>query len=177
MACVSEWTCADWGTDHVFTSCSCTSGKKGTDALESALHVDLKYHESSLLLTGSSGGLQVSSNSCTALNRTLMSSSWRSEGYELSRWSGSDPAQSSFSEAEMDMASSPSSWPKDTNSSMLEGGRKQSLGKETGEWGNRWVRRHGKTPPGEGGPTSWRQWAPPRIGREPYRGGPGAHGR
>ncbi len=45
MACVLEWTHADWGTDHVFTSCSCTSGKKGTDALESALHVDLKYHE------------------------------------------------------------------------------------------------------------------------------------
>ncbi len=40
---------------------------------------------------------------------------------------------------------------------MLEGGRKQSSGKETGEWGDRWVRRRGKTvlpPPGEGGPTS-----------------------
>ncbi len=47
---------------------------------------------------------------------------------------GSDPAQSSLSEAEMDMESSPSSWPKDTNSSMLAGGRKQSSGKETGEW-------------------------------------------
>ncbi len=36
-------------------------------------------------------------------------------------------------------------------------GRKQSLGKETGEWGDRWVRRRGKTalpPPGGGGPTS-----------------------
>ncbi len=36
-------------------------------------------------------------------------------------------------------------------------GRKQSSGKETGEWGDRWVRRHGKAalpPPGEGGPTS-----------------------
>ncbi len=83
MACVLEWMRADWGADHVFTSCSYTSGKKGTDALESALRVDLKYHESSLLLTGSSGGLQVSSNSCTALDRTLMSSSWRSEGSEL----------------------------------------------------------------------------------------------
>ncbi len=41
----------------------------------------------------------------------------------------------------MDMASSPSSWPKDTNSSMLEGGQKQSSGKETGQWGDRWVRR------------------------------------
>ncbi len=46
MACVLEWTLADWGADHVFTSCSCTSWKKGTDALESALRVDLKYHES-----------------------------------------------------------------------------------------------------------------------------------
>ncbi len=57
----------------------------------------------------------------------------------------------------MDMASSSSSWPKDTNPSMLEGGRKQSSGKEIGEWGDRWVRRHGKMalpPPGEGGPTS-----------------------
>ncbi len=44
MACVVEWTRADWGADHVFTSCSCTSGKKGTDALESTFHVDLKYH-------------------------------------------------------------------------------------------------------------------------------------
>ncbi len=54
----------------------------------------------------------------------------------------------------MDMASSPSSWPKDTNSSMLEGERKQSSGKETGEWGDRWVRWRGKTvppPPGEPG--------------------------
>ncbi len=136
-----------------------TSGKKGTDVLESALRVDLKYHESSLLLTGSSGGFQVSSNSCTALDRTLMSSSWRPEGSELPNCSGSDPGQSSFSEAEMDMASSPSSWPKATNPSILEGGRKQSSGKEIGEWGDRWVRRHGKTalpPPGEGGLTSGR---------------------
>ncbi len=83
-----------------------------------------------------------------------MSSSWRPEGSELPSCSGSDPAQPSFSEAEMDMASSPSSWPKATNPSILEGGRKQSLGKEIGECGDRWVRRHGKTalpPPGEGG--------------------------
>ncbi len=48
-------------------------------------------------------------------------------------------------------------------------GRKQSLGKETGEWGDRWVRLRGKTalpPPG----------APPRIGREPYRSGPRTRG-
>ncbi len=70
--------------------------------LESALRVDLKYHESSLLLTGSSGGFQVSSNSCTAFDRTLMSSSWRPEDSELPDCSGSDPAHSSFSEAEMD---------------------------------------------------------------------------
>ncbi len=115
--------------------------------------MDLKYHESSLLLTGSSGGFQVSSNSCTALDRTLMSSSWRPEGSELPSCSGSDPAQPSFSEAEMDMASSPSSWPKATNPSILEGGRKQSSGKEIGECGDRWVRRHGKTalPPQERG--------------------------
>ncbi len=157
MACVLEWTRADWGADHVFTNCSWTSGKKGTDVLASALRVDLKYHESSLLLTGSSGGFQVSSNSCTAFERTLMSSSWRPEGSELPSCSGSDPAQPSFSEAEMDMASSPSSWPKATNPSILEGGRKQSSGKEIGECGDRWVRRHGKTalpPPGEGGLTS-----------------------
>ncbi len=157
MACVLEWTRADWGADHVFTSCSWTSGKKGTDVLASALRVDLKYHESSLLLTGSSGGFQVSSNSCTAFDRTLMSSSWRPEGSELPSCSGSDPAQPSFSEAEMDMASSPSSWPKATNPSILEGGRKQSSWKEIGECGDRWVRRHGKTalpPPGEGGLTS-----------------------
>ncbi len=55
----------------------------------------------------------------------LGSSSWRYEGSELSKWSGSDPAQSSFSEAEMDMASYPSSWPKDMNSSMLEGGGRE----------------------------------------------------
>ncbi len=154
MACVFEWTRADWGADHVFTSCSCTSGKNGTDVLASALRVDLKYHESSLLLTGSSGGFQVSSNSSTAFDRTLMSSSWRPEGSELPSCSGSDPAQPSFSEAEMDMASSPSSWPKATNPSILEGGRKQSSGKEIGECGDRWVRRPGKTtlpPPGEGG--------------------------
>ncbi len=86
-----------------------------------------------------------------------MSSSWRPEGSELPSCSGSDPAQPSFSEAEMDMASSPSSWPKATNPSILEGGRKQSSGKEIGECGDRWVRRHGKTalpPPGEGGLTS-----------------------
>ncbi len=157
MACVFEWTRADWGADHVFTSCSWTSGKKGTDVLASALRVDLKYHESSLLLTGSSGGFQVSSNSWTAFDRTLMSSSWRPEGSELPSCSGSDPAQPSFSEAEMDMASSPSSWPKATNPSILEGGRKQSSGKEIGECGDRWVRRHSKTtlpPPGEGGLTS-----------------------
>ncbi len=114
----------DWGPDHVFTSCSCTSGKKGTDALESALRVDLKYLESSLLLTGSS---------------------------------------------------------------MLEGGRKQSSGKETGEWGDRWVWRRSKKalpPPGEGGPTntanqiaagprnvrSRTRPAPPRRGPGPGRG-------
>ncbi len=82
-----------------------------------------------------------------------MNSSWRPEGSELPDCSGSDPAHSSFSEAEMDMASSPSSWPKATNPSMLEGGRKQSSGKEIGECGDRWVRRHGKTalpPPGTG---------------------------
>ncbi len=84
MACVIEWTHADLGADHVFTSCSCTSGKKGTDVLESNFRVDLKYQESSLLLTGSSGGLQVSSNSLTALGITRMSSSWRCEGHGLS---------------------------------------------------------------------------------------------
>ncbi len=47
VACVVEWTCADWGADHIFTSCSCTLGKKGTDALESTFRVDLKYQESS----------------------------------------------------------------------------------------------------------------------------------
>ncbi len=62
MACVLEWMRADWGADHVFTSCSCTSENKGTDILESTLRVDLKYHESSLLLAGSSGGLQVRQN-------------------------------------------------------------------------------------------------------------------
>ncbi len=46
--------------------------------------MDLKYQESSLLLAGSSGGLQVSSNSWTAFDRTLMRSSWRSGGPELS---------------------------------------------------------------------------------------------
>ncbi len=90
-------------------------------------------------------------------------------GLKLSVWSGSDPAQSSLSEAEIDMESSPSSWPKDTSSSMLAGGRKQSSGKETVEWGDHWVWRSGKTtlpPPGEEETTSarWRQWASPRIG-------------
>ncbi len=145
---------ADWGADHVFTSCSWTSGKKGTDVLASALRVDLKYHESSLLLTGSSGGFQVSSNSCTAFENPH-DSSWRPEGSELPML-GLRSAQPSFSEAEMDMASSPSSWPKATNPSILEGGRKQSSGKESGmrrPLGSA-ARQDALPPPGEGGLTS-----------------------
>ncbi len=177
MACVLEWTRADWGADHVFTSCSWTSGKKGTDVLASALRVDLKYHESSLLLTGSSGGFQVSSNSWTAFDRTLMSSSWRPEGSELPSCSGSDPAQPSFSEAEMDMASSPSSWPKATNPSILEGGRKQSSGKEIGECGDRWVRgtarRRSRRQERGGSPAArWRQWAHPEQAANHIAAGP-----
>ncbi len=165
MACVFEWTRADWGADHVFTSCSWTSGKKGTDVLASALRVDLKYHESSLLLTGSSGGFQVSSNSWTAFDRTLMSSSWRPEGSELPSCSGSDPAQPSFSEAEMDMASSPSSWPKATNPSILEGGAETVLGERDG----RMRRPLGSTARQDGAPAARRGGAHQRHagGSEP----------
>ncbi len=71
VPCVLEWTRADWGADHVFTSCSCTSGKKGTDALESALRVDLKYHESSLLLTSRSAQCPQSDSSSAASAQIL----------------------------------------------------------------------------------------------------------
>ncbi|KAK2901471.1 hypothetical protein Q8A67_009586 [Cirrhinus molitorella] len=49
---------------------------------------------------------------------TLMSFTWRSAGSSLSGRSCSDSAQSSFSENEMDIESSSSSWPKKTKSAM-----------------------------------------------------------
>ncbi len=69
----------------------------------------------------------------------------------------------------MDMASSPSSWPKATNPSILEGGQKQSSGKEIGECGDRWVRRHGKTTAGPRNVRSRTRPAPPRRGPGPGR--------
>ncbi len=154
-----------------------TSGKKGTDVLESALRVDLKYHESSLLLTGSSGGFQVSSNSCTAFDRTLMSSSWRPEGSELPNCSGSDPGQSSFSEAEMDMASSPSSWPKATNPSILEGGGNSPRGRKSGneatvEFGGT-ARRRSRRQERGGSPAAGPRNVRSRTRPAPPRRGPG----
>ncbi len=68
----------------------------------------------------------------------------------------------------MDMASSPSSWPKATNPSILEGGAETVLGE-----GNRGMRRPlGSAARQDGAPAARR--APPRTGREPHRGGPGA---
>uniref|UniRef100_A0A673NQZ6 Matrix-remodelling associated 7 n=1 Tax=Sinocyclocheilus rhinocerous TaxID=307959 RepID=A0A673NQZ6_9TELE len=78
--------------------------------------------------------LQVSSSSWTAFVMTLTSSSWRSGGPSLSAQSRSDPAQSSFSEAEMDIeSSSSSSWPNNMKSAMLGGGWKLPSGMVTGE--------------------------------------------
>ncbi len=143
----------------------------------SQLTCGLKYHESILLLTGSSGGFQVSSNSCTALDRTLMSSSWRPEGSELPDCSGSDPAHSSFSEAEMDMASSPSSWPKATNPSMLVGGRNSPRGRKSGNAAtvgfDGTARRRSRRQERGGSPAArWRQWAHPEQAANHIAAGP-----
>ncbi len=83
MACVLEWMRADWGADHVFTSCSCTSEKKGPTS-SSQLYV---WTWNTMSQAYSWQALLEDSR----LDRTLMSS-WRSEGPELSVWSGSDPA-------------------------------------------------------------------------------------
>ncbi len=83
------------GRVNIFTSCSCTSGEEGERRPRVNFPCGPEIPRVKLIP-----------------DRLF----WRTPGK-----SGSDPAQSSLSEAEMDMESSPSSWPKDTNSSMLAG--------------------------------------------------------